>query len=277
MATTTAPAGVTSQARRAPRGTWSRLRRRGSQAAFFAAVLVVWIGVRRLDLLPELALPDPVAVAGEFADLVTTAAYWTAIGETLRSAVFGLGAAILVGVPVGLVLGTYPLADRSTRVVVEVGRSFPVIAVLPVLLLVLGANLQTKGTVVFLACVFPLIIQAQYGARSLSAAIEETVRSYRIPRLLRFRKVVLPAAAPSVMTGLRLTSTMAVLVSIGVEILTPVPGIGGEIVQGQLDGNSPVAYAYILTASVIGYSINQLSQVSEARLLAWRPPADLDD
>jgi NitT/TauT family transport system permease protein len=102
--------------------------------------------------------------------------------------------------------------------------------------------------------------------------IAETVHGYRIPKLLRFRRVILPSATPSIMTGLRLAATTSVLVAIGVEVLTTLPGIGHEVVGAQQGGASAQAYAYILTAGAIGYAINLLSQTAERRLLRWRPP-----
>ncbi|MEV6344246.1 ABC transporter permease [Actinoplanes sp. NPDC051851] len=237
---------------------------------FLVVVLCGWAAVHAAGVVTDDALPGPLGVLRVLGADLGTGDYWSAIADTLRSAAGGLLAAILIGVPIGLATGTWAFAERSTRLLTEVGRSFPVIAVLPVMLLIMGSSLEMKGVVVFIACLFPLIIQAQYGARSVSEAIEETAMAYRIPRLLRYRKVVLPAAAPSVMTGIRLASTMAVLVSVGVEVLTTVPGIGHVVVQSQQDGNAENAFAYIFTAGAIGYAINRLSQYAEHRLLSWR-------
>jgi NitT/TauT family transport system permease protein len=114
--------------------------------------------------------------------------------------------------------------------------------------------------------VFPVFLQAQYGARSVPPMIAETVRAYRIPRLLRFRRVILPSATPSIMTGLRLAATTSVLVAIGVEILTTLPGIGHEVTQQQQSGNSDAAFAYIFTAGILGYGINRASMFVEKSL-----------
>ncbi|MGC4112748.1 MAG: ABC transporter permease [Nocardioides sp.] len=255
----------------------ARGRRLVLQVGFIAVILGVWSAVRLADVMGTDVLPAPWTVVQRWYDGVRTVAYWSTVADTVRSALGGLIAATVVGVPVGLITGTYSRVERSTRVVVEFGRSFPVIAILPVMLLVMGASLTMKGVVVFVACVFPLIIQAQYGAKSVTSAIDETVRSYRIGRLLRFRRVVLPAAGPSVWTGLRIASTMAVLVSIGVEILTSVPGIGHVIVTSQQDRNSANAYAYIFTAGVLGFCVNKLAQWAESRALSWRPPHDQDE
>lgn len=254
-----------------------RLPRWSQQVLFLAGVLVIWSAAALFGLISPQALPGPWAVAAALVETIQTSGYWNAIFETIRAAALGLAAALVVGIPLGIVIGTYAVVEKSARIVVEFGRAFPVIAVLPVLLLILGATLPMKALVVFIACVFPMMIQAQYGAQSVSEAINESVRSYRIPRLLRFTKVALPAAMPSIMTGLRLMSTVAVLVAVSVEVLTPVAGIGHEIASAQVDANSAVAWVYILTAGAIGYGINRLSLFVESKVLAWRPPANLDE
>lgn len=243
------------------------------QLLSFLIVLGIWTLVSVTNAVSSAALPTPRAVLKEFVSFLSTSAYWNTVGQTLHGAVVGLLFAILIGVPLGLVTGTYAAAEQSTRLLVDIMRSFPVIALLPVFLLVLGSNQEMKSTVVFIACVFPVFLQAQYGARGVEPMIEETVRSYRIPRMLRFRKVILPSATPSIMTGLRLAATTSVLVAIGVEILTTVPGLGHELSTEQQSGNSAAAFAYILTAGLIGYSINKVSELMESKLLRWRPPA----
>ncbi|MEU6407844.1 ABC transporter permease [Microbispora sp. NPDC046933] len=246
------------------------------QLCALLAVLALWALAGAARLVSATALPGPGEVFAQLPQLASSGEYWQAVGETMRGAVTGFGLAAVAGIPLGLVTGTYAAAERSSRLLVDILRSFPVIALLPVFLLVLGSTPAMKATVVFIACVFPVFLQAQYGARSVTPMIQETVLSYRIPRLLRFRKVVLPSAIPSIMTGLRLAATTSVLVAIGVEVLTTLPGIGHMVVEEQQGGASAAAYAYILTAGLIGYGINLLSQLLESRLLRWRPPAQAD-
>ncbi|CAN5397857.1 ABC transporter permease [soil metagenome] len=243
------------------------------QLLTFVIAIGVWWAVCKIGFVSSEALPTPGSVLHSIIDVAQTSKFWTAVGQTMRGAVLGLIIAAVIGVPLGLITGTYAAAEISTRLLVDVLRSFPVIALLPVFLLVMGTKAATEITVVFIACVFPIFLQAQYGARGIDATISETVESYRIPKLLRFRKVVLPNATPSVMTGMRLAATTSVLVALGVEILTTLPGMGHAIVQGQQNGSAPVAFAYIFTAGAIGYLINKGSELLEGRLLRWRPPA----
>jgi ABC-type nitrate/sulfonate/bicarbonate transport system permease component len=243
------------------------------QLLCFLVVVAIWALISALHLISGTALPSPLATVAKFVTLLGQADFWDAVGATLRGAVVGLLASAVVGIPLGLVTGTYPAAEESSRLAVDFLRSFPVIALLPVFLLVLGSTPAMKATVVFIACVFPVFLQAQYGARSVPPMIAETVQAYRIPRLLRFRRVILPSATPSIMTGLRLAATTSVLVAIGVEILTTLPGIGHEVTQQQQGGNSDVAFAYIFTAGILGYGINRAAMFVEKSLLRWRPPA----
>lgn len=237
-----------------------------------AAVLAAWACASAIGTFPPDVLPSVPAVFGAFVGDLHTSAFWAAVSATLAAACIGLVAAIVVGVPLGLLTGSYAAAERSTRLLVDAGRSFPVIALLPVMLLLLGTTTTMKSWVVFLACLFPLFLQAQYGARSVAPTIAETVRSYRIPRLLRFRKVVLPSATPSIMTGLRLAATTSVLVSVAVEILTTLPGLGQHIISDETANSPAAAFSYILAAGLIGYAVSRLCQIAERHFLRWRPP-----
>ena len=135
------------------------------QLLCFVVVVAIWALVSATGLVSATALPAPTAVAAAFVDLIPTSGYWKALGQTIWGALVGLVFAIAIGIPLGLVTGTYAAAERSSRLLVDILRSFPVIALLPVFLLVIGSNQSMKSTVVFIACVFPIFLQAQYGAR----------------------------------------------------------------------------------------------------------------
>jgi ABC-type nitrate/sulfonate/bicarbonate transport system permease component len=241
------------------------------QTACIAAVLVLWSLVRWAGLVSPDLLPSVFSVVKSFVQLLGTSDFWSAIGDTLLGAIKGLVVAFVIGVPIGLLTGTYKIAERFTRLFVDFGRSFPIVALLPVFLLVLGATSGMESTVVFLACVFPLFLQAQYGAAGVEPMVSETARCFRIHGLLRFYKVILPSALPSIMTGLRLAAATSVLVAVGVEILSAVPGLGGQLANAQLGGDSATVFAYIFTAGMIGFAINRVCEAAERHFLRWHP------
>ncbi|GAA1754628.1 ABC transporter permease [Aeromicrobium alkaliterrae] len=262
-----------SKSRKAARRRYGRL---APRVTVLAVLLGGWWAFAAAGVISEDLVPTPLGTVRAWAELVVTAEYWNSILETLRGAAAGLLFAMVIGVPIGLLTGTYAALERCTRVLFDVLRTFPGIAMLPVFLLILGATFTMKAVVVFIACVFIIVLQAQYGARSVTPTIRETVRAYRIPKRLWFRRVVLPSSIPSIMTGLRLAAALSVLVAIGVEVLTTVPGIGFRVTEAQLGNDSSSAWAYILTAGVLGFLIVVMSELAESRLLRWRPSSRLE-
>lgn len=239
------------------------------QLAALILIIAGWQFAFVLGVFPSTVVPGPVSVGAAFLDLLTQEVFWTAIGNTMRGALQGLAVAIAVGVPVGMLTGRKWFAEKSLRFVNDFGRSFPAIALLPVLVLVIGANNSMKAVVVFTAVVFPLIIQAQHGAKRIDPAVEETVLAFRIPRSLALRKVILPTAAPYIATGIQLAATVSVLVALGVEVLAAVPGVGRELTLAQQSSASDYAFAYIFTAGILGFGVNAVVGLIKDRLIRW--------
>ncbi|HWC84644.1 MAG TPA: ABC transporter permease [Pseudonocardiaceae bacterium] len=244
-----------------------------ARIAVFAAVLVVWELVRLTGIVPAGLVPSPLDVLGALPGVLGGAALWQELGATLSGALEGFAASLVVGVPLGLLIGRSKLAERSTRLVFDFVRSFPTIALLPVLLLLFGATTLMKSIVVFLACVWPVLLQTMYGCMRLDPAVEDTVRAYLIPRRLVYWRVILPNAVPFIATGVRLAATTSVLVAIAVEVLASVDGLGRAITDAQTGDATPTAYVYIFLGGVLGYLINKGAHAAERRLLRWRPPA----
>lgn len=243
------------------------------QAAVIVGALVVWELIARSGLTSPGAFPPFSSVFVALIDSLTTSEYWIAIAQTLGGALQGFVLASIIGVPMGVIVGSSSFLEKSTRILVDFGRSFPAIALLPIFVLLYGTSGTTRTLVIAVGCVFPIFVQSFYGARRVDPAIIETARSYLVPGHLQLSRIVLPSAVPSIMTGLRLGVTMAVLLAIGVEILGGISGLGRSIASSQQDGAPEVAFAFILTASFLGFGVSKLSQAVESRLLAWRPPS----
>jgi len=237
-------------------------------------VLLLWWVSAELELMPRAILPTPLSVLLAFIGLLGSSAFWLAVAQTLSAALSGLGLALVVGVPLGLVLGLVPAAERSTRLLLDIGRSFPVIALLPVLILVLGVTFRMEVTVVFLGVLWPILLQTIYGSRRLDPVVRDTTRSYRINLGLRFSKVLLPAAAPFTMTGVRVAASIAILLSIAVEILGRTPGMGLSLGTAQLEDRPDISIAYLFAAGFLGLGLNTLLQLVEDRLLVWNARGD---
>ncbi|UOR01872.1 ABC transporter permease [Leucobacter allii] len=250
---------------------------RSWRVALLIAVLLAWWAIAALGVLPATLVPDPIDVVVALVGLVPTAEYWTAIGLTLLGAICGLIAAILVGIPIGILTGRSQRAELSMRFLLDFGRAFPAVALTGVLVLMLGRDVEMKSVLVFIAVVFPIAIQTQHGVRRVEPMVEETCRAFQIPQGLYVRKVLLPNAAPYIMTGLRLAASVAVLVAISAEVLTNAPGIGERIAAAQIDSNAPKSFAFIVTAGLLGYAVNVGVGALQRRAVRWRPDHGMGD
>jgi len=249
----------------------SKLSRVAAQIGVIAGAIILWEVIARSGVLPASLLPPFSEVVVALVSLLGQASFWGDVGATLGGAMLGLVTSAVIAIPIGLLAGLSPFVERSTRILVDIGRSFPSIALLPVIILFYGTTLPTKLIVIVLACSFPLIVQTIYGARGIEESIIETARSYRIRFRLYFLRVALPTATPSIMTGLRLATTVAVLVAVGAEVIGGLPGIGQGLAQAQLDGASATAFAYFVVAGTLGFVVTRLAELLEARFLRWRP------
>ena len=245
------------------------------QVAAAASLLVLWALANRLGLATAI-LPPVADVAREFVGVWARPEFVMAFGATIFDAARGLLIAAVLAVPLGVLIGMMPRLELATRMLVDFGRSFPVIALLPILVLLLGATAAMKVVAIAIACFFPILLQSIYGARRLEPTIVDTVRSFRIPAHLRFFKVLLPAAGPFIATGLRIATTVSILVSVGVEIVSLTPGLGREIALSRSYNETATTFAYIIYAGLLGVVITLLWDLAEARVLRWHIRAKVE-
>jgi ABC-type nitrate/sulfonate/bicarbonate transport system permease component len=243
----------------------------------FVAGIALWAMIAAVDIVPAGLVPAPSAVVVALAQEVVTVGYWQALALTLWGALTGLLAAAVVGITIGVITGASAAAELSTRFLVDFGRAFPAVALIAVLVLILGRGVELKAVLVFVAVVFPIILQTQQGVRRVPSSVIETARAFRVPRSLLVRKVMLPSATPSILTGLRLGASVGILVAIATEVLSGSPGIGNQITDAQMGANSALSFAYIATAGLLGYAVNAGLEKLQSTLLRWRPAMGGDE
>lgn len=239
-----------------------------SQLLVGLGVIALWWLANIAGMAPSI-LPPVADVARQFVAVLARDEFLSGFGATVLDAARGLVIAAVLAIPAGVAIGMMPKLEVATRALVDFGRSFPVIALLPILVLLLGATQIMKVVAIAIACFFPILLQSIYGARRLDPTIVDTVRSFRIPAHLRFFKVVLPAAGPFIATGLRIATTVSILVAVGVEIVSLTPGLGREISLSRSYNETATTFAYIIYAGLLGVVLTLIWDLAEARLLRW--------
>jgi ABC-type nitrate/sulfonate/bicarbonate transport system permease component len=235
------------------------------------AVLAVLELLTRTDVLPQRYLPAPTTIVSELVSQLGDGALWTALGQTLGGWLLALGIVIAIGVPVGLALGGSDLLWSAFRPVVEFLRPIPSVALVPLAVLTLGTGLQSKLLLAVYAAVWPLLIQAVYGIRDVDPVARETARVYRLRARDRFLRVTLPAVAPYLATGLRVSATTALILTVTAELIIGAPGLGQAVNVARQADNPPLVYALLVVVGLLGWGLNAVLARLERRLLRWHP------
>lgn len=216
-------------------------------------------------------LPGVWPCLSAFGAALVTASFWTAVGQTALSTLAGLSIAVVVAVPIGSVIGTYAVVDRSTRLAVDVLRTVPPITLLPLALLLYGPTLPMSLVLVCYGAFWPMLLHSVYAIRDVEPLQRDVAAAFRLPARVRWGSLILPSVLPLVLVGVRVSATIALLMSIAAELVGGAPGVGAQITAAQLAGNSVAAYVYVICAALLGVGINGLTRLLERRIISWHP------
>lgn len=236
-------------------------------------MMLIWQAVVWLEVVPSMT-PGVIDVFGSIFTLLASSKFWLSLWQSVNAAFIGWVIASVLAIVLGLLIGGSEWARQATSVLLDFGRSFPTLALLPVVILLLGANQEMKIIMVVLTCFWPVVIQTVQGSKRIDPLIVDVARVYRIPPVLAFFRVRLPSALPFIATGVRISAAMAILVAVGVEVLSQTPGLGRQITLAQQAQNWDDAFAYLFFAGLFGWFITLLLARAEKRLLRWNRLGD---
>ena len=182
----------------------------------------------------------------------------------------GFALAVLVGVPLGLLMGTMAIVYRLLEPITEFIRPIPSSAYIPVAILFLGIGNEMKVFVIFLACMFPILLNTYGGVRAVDPVLIDTGRTFGLSRLDALWQIVLPAALPNILTGMRISLGIALIVAVVAEMITGNSGIGYFILDMQRIFRVPEMFAGIFTLGLLGFLINFAFLKIEGHFLRWR-------
>lgn len=214
--------------------------------------------------------PTPLEAVRKLVELVGTSDYWSAVGETMLTAVMGFVIAAVVGISLGMLLGLSRRARLSAQFLVDFGRTIPVIALLPLAILVLHIGRTMAVSLIAFGAVWPLLVQATYAVAQISPQSRQVVRAFRIGHLERIRFVYAPSMMPFLTTGLRVAASISLLVAITTEYLGRTPGLGVAM-RDSGDTDPHATFVYMLTAGALGLLLNIALVALQRRVLWWHP------
>jgi NitT/TauT family transport system permease protein len=212
----------------------------------------------------------PSAIAEAFWDLVQSGKLAAAMFESLRPFVVGYCLAILLGVPLGLVIGRYRVAEAALGIYVTAGYAMPLVALVPLLVLWLGLGFAVKAAVVFLMSVFPICINTWLGVIAVPKSLIEVGKSFVAPNTVILRRIILPATLPYIMAGIRLAVGRAVVAMVIAEFFTTISGLGAIIINSANNFDTATMFVPIVVLMVMAIGLNSLIGLVERRVAPWQ-------
>jgi NitT/TauT family transport system permease protein len=238
-----------------------------------AVLLALWQLAPNLGWVDRTFLPPASQVWHAWWDLAKTGELWADTKISLQRSFTGFGIALAVGIPVGLLIGWYPLAAELLSPVLAIFLNTAAIALLPVFTLILGIGEMSKISIIVYASVWPVLYNTISGVRTVDPLLVKSARSLGLSHIRLFQKVILPAAVPTIVTGVRLAGAASILVLITTEMVGAKAGLGYLIINSQFNFQIPQMYAGIVTVSAVGVAFNYLLLTLERRFSTWRIPA----
>ncbi|GAB2804565.1 ABC transporter permease [Lentzea nigeriaca] len=236
------------------------------------ALLVVWEAAPRLGLVDATFLPSFSTVLGAWWDLLVSGQLLENTQASLARSLAGFGLAVAGAVPLGLLIGWYKPVATVLGPLLEVFRNTAALALLPVFVLLLGIGETSKIAIVFYACTWPILLNTISAVGGVDPTLLRLAKSMNLGGFRLFQKVILPAAVPTVFTGIRLAGAVSILVLVAAEMIGAKAGLGYLINASQYNFAIPQMYAGIITISAIGVLFNQVLVSVERRFTSWRVP-----
>jgi len=238
------------------------------RAASVVAFLLLWEWAARVPI--SFNFPSPGATLMALIALVRSGALLSATVTSLQSLLLGFGGAVVVGVPLGLVMGVVRPVGRVARVYLDVLIALPTAALIPLVILSFGINIASSAVIVFVFSAPFVTMNAYGGVRDVRPRLMEMAQAFDASWGQVVTRIVLPSALPMVMAGLRYGLSRAFVGLIVAELLLSPFGLGRLIMMSRSMFEHDRMFATVLwTLLLAGAALTALARL-EARLLRWR-------
>ncbi len=238
-------------------------------AVLVAIVAIWWCAVIATD---SLIFPTPLQVVTGTMELVEDGSLWEHIGASLMRVGMGFALAIVVAIPMGLWMGRVEGAFRTLNPVFQILRPISPIAWIPVAILWFGVGNASPVFLIFIAAVFPMIVQTAAGVHTIEKRYLRAAENFGVSRARLFRQVIVPAVLPEIIVGMRISLGVAWLVVVAAEMIALRSGLGYLIIDSRNAGNRyDLVIAGMIIIGLIGLALDGIMRLLEKlKVVRWR-------
>jgi len=239
-----------------------RRARRGSIGVI--ALLLIWEGIARLGIVDPFFVPPPTSLVPHLVhlagpDALPAFALWQHIAWSIGRLMAGVAIGCLVGIPLGFAMGTNHIVKLALRPLLTFILAVPSLALTPILILFLGLNNKVAVAVIAIEATVLMAYNSELGASSVPRNMKWALASMGASKLVIFRRVILPASLPALITALKLSVGYGWRALIAVEALAATTfGLGYMIFQAQAYMDTRTIFAGILSIAVVGFTLERV-------------------
>jgi len=234
------------------------------------SVLLAWELLARMGVLPPNWLPAPTVVGKTIYQLAVAGDLLKHVGTTIARVAVGFLLGASAGTLLGGVTGYLPVARKLLDPTLQALRSVPSIAWVPLFLLWLGIQETSKIALISLGAFFPVYLNLSVAMRHVDPKLLEVGRLYRLSSFQMVRRLILPAALPEYIVGLRSGLGLAWMFVVAAELLGASRGIGYLMVDGEMTGRAAVILASVILFAIFGKATDWMMYAAGRRLLGHR-------
>jgi len=238
--------------------------RTASVAVFF----VIWeyFG-RQMD---PIFMAPPSAIFRAAVELTQSGALRKALVESLWPFAVGMALTVVFGILIGIVIAQWRIVEYILDPFINALYAIPRIALVPLIILWAGLEFAGKVTILVSVAVFPIIVNTYAGIRDVRGSMLEIGRAYGATEMQIFFKIILPAAIPFIMAGIRLAVGLAIIGIVVAEFFTAISGLGGMIVEYANVFATAKLFVPIIVIAIVGVVLTELVMWLERRMSRWR-------
>lgn len=234
-------------------------------------LILIWQIIPETNVISPTVLPPATEAFASLYSLLVNGTIVQSLLATLARVLGGYFLGALIGVSIGLLMGLSRTAYRTGDPLVQLLRPMPAAVLLPLAILYLGLGNAMIVSLIAYGCIWPVLINTMDGVRAIDPLILDTAREFNITGSARLVKIILPASAPYIFSGLRISFAIGWIVGITAEILSTATteGLGALVFQYLNSGGYSSIYSVIIVVAISSYVLNRALLYAQKKIIPW--------
>src|SRR5699024_3008497 len=232
-------------------------------------IAVVWQIMYLMNVFPEKLFPGLHTIVGSLIELASSMDLWENIFITLQRVLLGFGIAAIVGIVIGILMSRSQLMDNIMQPIFTAGYPIPRVALYPIIVLLFGLGSTSKVIIVFLECLFPIVVNTYYGAKRVNQIHIWSGQNLGANSRQLLWRVFIPGTMPAIFTGFGIALPIAVVITVLTEMISSNNGIGFLLTYLTASLSQSKVLAAVIAISIFGYLLDRILILIQKKFVYW--------